>query len=83
MEMCILIPEPTWKLEPYGTESKFLKFKTEIYQRIELKKYRKKMGHSFSYVYSQSHGHLNVKTGSCHVLSAGSSQNQSHFGQDI
>ena len=29
----------TGKWGPYGTEIKFLKFKTEAYQRIELKEY--------------------------------------------
>ena len=29
---------------PHGTETKFLKFKTEMYQRIELKEYMRKMG---------------------------------------
>ena len=32
-------PTLTGKWEPYGTEIKFLKFKTEMYQRIELKEY--------------------------------------------
>ena len=36
--------ELTGKWGPHGTEIKFLKFKTEIYQRIELKKQMRKMG---------------------------------------
>ena len=35
---CVIYrPELTRKWGPHGTEIKFLKFKTEIYQRIELK----------------------------------------------
>ena len=37
-------PKLTGKWRAHGTEIKFLKFKTEMYQRIELKKYMKKMG---------------------------------------
>ena len=32
-------PELTGKSGPHGTKIKFLKFKTEMYQRIELKEY--------------------------------------------
>ena len=37
-------PELTGKSGPHGTENKFLKFKTELYQHIELKEYMRKMG---------------------------------------
>ena len=37
-------PEVTGKSGPHGTEIQFLKFKTDMYQRIELKKYMRKMG---------------------------------------
>ena len=37
-------PELTGKWGPHGTEIKFLKLKTEIYQSIELKEYMKKVG---------------------------------------
>ena len=37
------------KLGPHGTKIKFLKFKTEMYQRIELKEYMRKIG-SFVYL---------------------------------
>ena len=37
-------PELTGKSGPHGTENKFLKFQTELYQRIELKEYMRKMG---------------------------------------
>ena len=36
-------PELTGKSRPDGTGIKFLKFKTEMYQRIELKEYMRKM----------------------------------------
>ena len=36
--------ELTGKPEPHGTEIKFLKSKTEMYQRIELKQYLRKIG---------------------------------------
>ena len=36
-------PELTGKSGPHGNEIKFLKFKTETYQRIELKEYMRKM----------------------------------------
>ena len=32
-------PELTGKSGPHGTKIKFLKFKTKMYQRIELKEY--------------------------------------------
>ena len=32
-------PEPTGNRGPHGNEIKFLKFKTEMYQRIKLKQY--------------------------------------------
>ena len=36
-------PELTGKTGTHGTEIKFLKFKFEMYQRIELKEYMRKM----------------------------------------
>ena len=36
--------ELTGKSGPHGTETKFLKFETELHQRIDLKEYMKKMG---------------------------------------
>ena len=37
-------PKLTGKWGPHGTETNFLKFKTEMYRRIELKEYMRKMG---------------------------------------
>ena len=37
-------PEPTGKWGPHGTEIKFLKFKNEMYQWIELKECMIQMG---------------------------------------
>ena len=37
-------PELTGKSGPHETEIRFLEFKTEMYQRIELKEYMRKMG---------------------------------------
>ena len=36
-EICILQSRTYWEVGPHGTEIKFLKFKSEIYQRIDLK----------------------------------------------
>ena len=46
-EMCICvfyIPELNGKERPHGTKIKFLKFKIELYQRIEIKEYMRKIG---------------------------------------
>ena len=46
-EMCICvfyIPELTGKERPHGTKINFLKFKIELYQRIEIKEYMRKIG---------------------------------------
>ena len=43
-EMYILQARTYQKVGPPGTEIKYLKFKTEIYQRIELKEQMRKMG---------------------------------------
>ena len=50
--MCILQTRTYWKVGTHGTEIKFLKSKTEMYQQIELKEYMRKMGYSSIYVSS-------------------------------
>ena len=50
VQKCVFYrPELTGKLGPHGTKIRFLKFKTEMYQRIELKEYMRKIG-SFVYL---------------------------------
>ena len=45
VRICIFYrPELTGKWKPHGTEIKFLKFKTEMYRRIELTQYMRKIG---------------------------------------
>ena len=45
VQKCVFYrPDLTGKSRPDGTEIKFSKFKTEMYQRIELKEYMRKMG---------------------------------------
>ena len=43
-ETCILQIRTSGKWRLHGTEINFLKFKTEMYQRVELKEYMRKMG---------------------------------------
>ena len=43
-ETCNLQIRTSGKWTLHGTEINFLKFKTEMYQRVELKEYMRKMG---------------------------------------
>ena len=81
--------ELTGKWGAHGTEIKFLKFKSEMYQRIELKSSKctwEKWGHSSSYVYSyfnyQSYGQMSKMVHFMYFL-LDTAKNQSQFGEDI